>query len=174
MGVHNTTIQEWLSILEASYLLFLLKPYRNNLNKRLIKSPKLYFYDTGLACTLLGITSVSSLTVHPLRGALFENFMIVELCKHRLHRGLPSNVYFWRDNSGLEVDCIVEQEGTLSLIEFKSTQTLATFSSGNLQKLQNIMNPSHAVSYIVYGGDKSFVQDRIQVLKWQQVTGTVN
>lgn len=174
VGVHNTTIQEWLSILEASYLLFLLKPYHNNLNKRLIKSPKLYFYDTGLACTLLGITSVSSLTVHPLRGALFENLMIGELFKYRLHHGLLPSVYFWRDNSGLEVDCIVEKEGTLSLVEFKSTQTLTTFFSGNLQKLQKIMNHSRAVSYIVYGGDKSFVQDRIQVLKWQQVTSTVH
>lgn len=174
VGVHNTTIKEWFSILEASYLLFLLKPYHNNLHKRLIKSPKLYFYDTGLACTLLGITSVSSLTVHPLRGALFENLMIGELLKYRLHSGLLPNVYFWRDNSGLEVDCIVEQEGTLSLIEFKSTQTLTTFSSGTLKKLQKIINNIHVVPYIVYGGDKSFVQNQIQVLKWQQVTSTAH
>lgn len=174
VGVHNTTIKEWLSILEASYVLFLLKPYHNNLNKRLIKSPKLYFYDTGLACTLLGITSVSSLTLHPLRGALFENLMIGELLKYRLHRGLLPNVYFWRDNSGLEVDCIVEKEGALSLVEFKSTQTLTTFSSGNLKNLQKIMNNMRVVPHIVYGGNKSFTQNQIQVLKWQQVTSTIH
>ena len=100
--------------------------------------------------------------------------MIVELLKHRLHNGSSPNLYFWRDTGGLEVDCIIEKEGIVSLVEFKSTQTLTSFASGNLKKVQKIMSHISAVPYIVYGGNKSFYKDKIQILTWQQVTSTVH
>lgn len=169
VGVNDKTIKEWLSILEATYIAFTLPPYYNNFNKRLIKSPKLYFYDTGLACTLLGIHDASSLIWHPLQGSLFENFIIAELLKRHFNRGLLPQFYFWRDNTGTEVDCLIEGGGKVLAIEIKSTQTLTTFPTGNLKKLTTLMSNNRIEPYIVYGGEQSFNNQGIKVLSWKNL-----
>ncbi len=107
-GITHNTAKSWLSILEAGYIIFLLKPYHKNFNKRLIKMPKLYFYDTGLACFLLGIQNTSQLATHYLRGSLFESFVLSELIKERFNKGIEPNCYYWRDKTGNEIDCVIE------------------------------------------------------------------
>jgi len=117
-GISTPTAREWISILEASYIIFFVQPYFNNFNKRLTKSPKLYFYDTGLACSLLGIDSPQLLAQHSMRGGLFECFIISDLCKQYLNRGKRPPVYFWRDLNGrIEVDCIIDDGGKLFPID---------------------------------------------------------
>lgn len=110
-GTSHTTMRQWLNILEASYLIFFLQPFHQSFNKRLIKMPKLYFYDTGLACTLLGLEKENQLETHYLKGALFENLIVLEIFKRRLNQGLPANLYFWRDRTGHEVDLLAEWGG---------------------------------------------------------------
>ncbi|NDE74058.1 MAG: ATP-binding protein, partial [Betaproteobacteria bacterium] len=122
-GVTHKTIGAWLSVLEAGYLIFLLQPHHKNFGKRLVKTPKLYFHDTGLAAYLMGIQDANHLSIHPARGALFENLVISELLKQRFNQGLPSNLYFWRNNTGDEVDLLIEQGDFLVPVEIKSGQT---------------------------------------------------
>jgi uncharacterized protein len=123
LGLAQTTIKAWLSILEASYITFRLLPYHTHFGKRLVKTPKLYFYDTGLAAWLLGIHDVATMNVHPMRGALFENFMILQYLKFCKNTGRNDHLYFWRDNTGNEMDLLIERAGVLSAIEFKSGAT---------------------------------------------------
>lgn len=132
-GISPTTAKGWLSILEASYIIFPLQPYFSNFSKRLIKSPKLYFYDTGLAAYLLRITSAEQLTSHYAKGLLFENLVILELLKQRLAKGLQPDLYFWRDTSGHEVDCLADWDGKLMAYEIKSS---ATFNPSLIEGLQ--------------------------------------
>ena len=119
-GVDSKTVLSWLGLLESSYILFQLQPWHNNLNKRIIKSPKLYFYDTGLLCTLLRISSKQGLKQHPMYGAIFENWCVAELCKNRLNRGERDGLYFFRDSTGNEIDVIMEKETGSLAIEIKS------------------------------------------------------
>jgi uncharacterized protein len=116
-GITHNTAKAWISVLEASYLVFQLRPHHTNFNKRLVKTPKLYFYDTGLAARLLGIRTAEQLVNHPLRGNLFETFVVAELVKSRLNRGESHGLYFWRDSSGNEVDVIAERGNHLMPIE---------------------------------------------------------
>jgi predicted AAA+ superfamily ATPase len=132
LGVAQTTARDWLAVLEATYVAFRLPPYHVNFGKRLVKTPKLYFHDTGLAAWLLGITDASTMNVHPMRGALFENLCIAEYGKHLRHSGAAGTPYFWRDNIGNEVDLLVERAGTLWPVEMKSG---ATFQAAWLQGL---------------------------------------
>ena len=169
LGVHETTIKEWFSMLEASYIAFTLKPYYNNFNKRLVKTPKLYFYDTGLACVLLGITNLQQLQFHTSLGPLFENFVIVELLKMQFNQGLVPNIYFWRESSGTEVDCLLEHNGQVIPIEIKSTQTLTSFATKNFKRLQKVMGARLSRPYIVYGGEQSFTQGEVQVTSWKDL-----
>ena len=133
VGVSAVTIKEWIAVLEATYILIRLEPYFENFGKRLIKSPKLYFADTGLACYLLGIESVEQLVHDPLYGNLFENWVIVELMKARYNQGLEPRLYFYRDVSGKEVDLLSQRGGRLFPIEIKSSKT---FSSSFLDGLR--------------------------------------
>jgi uncharacterized protein len=126
LGLAQTTIKAWLSILEASYITFRLMPYHTHFGKRLVKTPKLYFYDTGLVAWLLGIHDVQTMNVHPMRGALFENFMILQYLKFCKNTGRNDHLYFWRDNTGNEMDLLIERAGVLSAIEFKSGATFNT------------------------------------------------
>ena len=123
LGVAQTTARDWLAVLEASYIAFRLPPYHSNFGKRLVKTPKLYFHDTGLAAWLLGITDVAALQFHPMRGALFENMAVVEYLKHCRQQGLANGLYFWRDNIGNEVDLLIERAGELWPVEMKSGAT---------------------------------------------------
>ena len=132
LGVAQTTARDWLTILEATYVAFRLAPYHTNFGKRLVKTPKLYFHDTGLAAWLLGITDAQTMNVHPMRGALFENLCIAEYGKHLRHAGAAGTPYFWRDNIGNEVDLLIDRAGVLQPVEFKSG---ATFQPAWLQSL---------------------------------------
>lgn len=142
-GIATTTARSWMSLLEASYIIHLLPPYHNNFNKRLVKMPKLYFYDTGLACSLLGLEEEKQLDTHYLKGNLFENAVIIEVLKARYNQGKSLNLYFWRDHTGHEIDLIGEWGGTLHAIEIKST---ATFKSELLKPLNYFMDLTKTTS----------------------------
>ena len=132
-GVDVKTIQSWMGILENSYIIYLLRPHFKSFNKRLVKRPKLYFYDTGLACALLGIQTAKELSTNMYRGALFENMVISEMIKARFNAGLPMNLYYWRDNSGHEVDVIIDSAGKLYPVEIKSGHTALDSNFKTLQ-----------------------------------------
>ena len=154
-GITHNTAKEWLSVLRASYIVFLLQPHFKNFNKRLVKTPKLYFYDTGLLCYLLEITNYSEINTHALRGPIFESWVISELIKGRFNRGLKENLYFWRDNTGNEVDCIIEQGNNLLALEIKSGQTISKDFFKGLLYWSKISGIKTADTYLVYGGDQS-------------------
>lgn len=132
-GISHTTARQWLTILEASYITFTLQPYHKNFNKRLMKMPKLYFYDTGLACNLLGLEKETQVETHYLKGALFENLMVLEVLKGRVNQGLPPNIYFWRDVTGHEVDLIGEWGGIIRAMEIKCGATFQVSYTKNLK-----------------------------------------
>ena len=125
-GVDQKTVRAWLNVLEASFILFRLQPHRTSFRKRLVKTPKLYFYDVGLAARLIGIESVEQMSTHLSRGALFENWVITEYLKRRWNAGKQSNLFFWRSHSGLEVDLVLEQGPGLSPVEIKSGATVSS------------------------------------------------
>lgn len=148
-GVSHTTARHWLTVLEASYVVFLLPPFYANIRKRLVKSPKLYFYDVGLASYLIGIEHAGQLATHPLRGALFENAVIVEALKHRFNRGYRSNLSFFRDARGLECDLLYENGNGIGAIEIKSSATVA--SDDALNRIARVL-PQISGKVVVYGG----------------------
>lgn len=152
-GVSSPTIKSWMSLLEASYIAFLLPPYYANINKRLTKTPKVYFYDTGLLCFLLGIEDSQQLALHPLRGAIFENLAVIELLKERLNNGKLPNLYFYRENSGREVDIIRSEKEGLYAFEVKSSQTFNKSFVRNLKYLKEILGENTKNTYVVYDGD---------------------
>jgi len=168
-GVTHKTIGAWLSVLEAGYLIFLLQPHHKNFGKRLVKTPKLYFHDTGLAAYLMGIQDANHLSIHPARGALFENLVISELLKQRFNQGLPSNLYFWRNNTGDEVDLLIEQGEYLMPVEIKSGQTFnADFLTG-LTKWMRYAGATALPAQLVYGGDDTMTRQGVQVRSWRNL-----
>jgi predicted AAA+ superfamily ATPase len=166
-GITHNTAKAWLTVLQAGYITFMLQPHYKNFNKRLIKSPKLYFYDTGLLCYLLGINSADELLTHPFRGSIFESWVISELLKGRFNRGLRENLYFWRDNTGNEVDCIIEQGERLLALEIKSGQTVTTDSLKGLRYWSKISNAKGPDAYLVYGGDMDQTRKDGMVTGWK-------
>jgi predicted AAA+ superfamily ATPase len=125
VGVDVKTIGSWIGVLETSFIVFRLNPYHKNFNKRIVKMPKLYFYDTGLAVALLGVENITQLALHPFKGSLFENLVIVDFLKRRYNKGKTNNLFFWRDNTGNEVDLLFESGDLLIPIEIKSGQTIS-------------------------------------------------
>lgn len=168
-GVSHTTARKWLSVLEAGYIVFLLQPHHQNFGKRLVKTPKLYFHDTGLAAFLLGIRDPEHLSIHSSRGALFENFVISELLKKRFNAGLSANLYFWRNNIGDEIDVILEQGSKLQPIEIKSAQTIAPQFMSGLNKWMGIAGDSALPPQLIYGGTESMLRNGIQILSWHAI-----
>ena len=150
-GVSHTTAREWLTILEASYIVFRLQPYHANIRKRLTKAPKLYFYDVGLASYLIGIEDARQVTTHPLRGSLFENVVVIEALKHRLNRGHQPNLWFFRDSSGLECDLLLEAGRGMAAIEAKSGSTVSGDFFTPLNKVAELV-PNIVSRTVVYGG----------------------
>ena len=150
-GVSHTTAREWLTVLEASYIVFQLQPYHSNVQKRLIKSPKLYFYDVGLASYLIGIENAKQIATHPLRGPLFENAVVMETLKHRFNRGRQSNLSFFRNVQGLECDLFYETGQGIGAIEVKSGATLAADYFDALNRVANRV-PEVTSTLVVYGG----------------------
>jgi len=153
VGVSVVTIQEWISVLEASYILFRLPPFYRNIGKRLIKAPKLYFYDTGLACFLLGIENKNQLATHPLRGAVFENLVILEFLKNRLNQGKLPNLLYYRDKSQNEVDILQEQGNQIHAFEIKSAKSFHKDFLSNLNYLKKILGEDLRSTQLIYDGE---------------------
>ena len=167
-GITHNTVKSWISVLEASYIIFLLRPHHANFKKRLVKMPKLYFYDVGLASWLLGIRSTEHIMTHPLRGSLFETFIIAELMKSRLNKGENTDLYFWRDSNGNEVDVIAEKEGKLVPIEIKSGKTLSKDSFSGLKKWLAFARDKAVHPMLLYGGEQYYQHQDIQVVGWEK------
>jgi uncharacterized protein len=168
-GIAQGTARAWLSVLEASYLLILLPPYHRNFGKRLVKTPKLYFLDTGLAAWLLGIRDTTMLALHPLRGALFETLIIGECIKDRYNAGLPADLYFWRDNNGLEADLLFEVRGRLQPAEIKSGQSVTVDYIRAGQKSGRFAGDEAEVPWLIYGGDQSYLRSGVRVIGWRDL-----
>ena len=166
-GVTHNTAKAWISVMEASYIVHLLPPYHRNFGKRLIKSPKLYFLDTGLAAALAGIREAGELMIHPMRGALFESWVIAELLKHRFNRGQPADIHFWRDSSGNEVDAVIERGTRLHALEVKSGKTIAADYLAGLERFTRIA--ANATASLVYAGDEGQRRSRAAIFGWRDI-----
>lgn len=153
LGVSAPTIKSWLSLLHTSYIAFPLQPYYSNIGKRLTKTPKIYFYDTGLLCRLLEIESAEQLQKHPLRGAIFENLAVIELLKERLNKARLPKLYFYRESSGKEVDIIRQTGLKMDLFEIKSGKTYNSQFSKNMQYLKTLFGDTVSGATVVYDGD---------------------
>jgi len=167
-GVSDRTARDWLSVLEASHLVWLLPPWHENLGKRLTKAHKLYFCDVGLATWLVGITQAAQLSSHPLRGALFENLVVMEFVKHALHRGERPDMHFFRDSNGLEVDLLVGNglpPGQLGLVEIKSGQTVSSSWFKPMERVAQALGPSRiGRRMMIYGGSEHQVRQGVEVV----------
>jgi len=168
-GISSVTAKQWLSVLESSYIVTLLQPHHRNFGKRLVKAPKLYFCDVGLAAWLLGIRDATTLDTHAARGALFETYVISELTKQRLNAGQPRDLYFWRDSAGNEVDVLIETAEGLKAIEIKSGSTFASDWTDGLKKWQKFAGDEAAQPALVYGGSASYAREGLQVWGWRDV-----
>lgn len=176
-GVSHNTARAWMSVLEASFVTFTLKPWHKNLGKRLVRRPKLYFWDTGLLCHLLGIREPRELDRHPLRGAVFENMVVAELAKTAHHRGQRPRMWFYRDQRQLEVDVVIEQGGSILAVEAKSGQTIASdFFSGlaAFDALRKAADPAARTrSVLVYGGETEQRRSVGDAVSWRAVDGVL-
>jgi predicted AAA+ superfamily ATPase len=171
-GITQPTAREWLSVLAASYLVVQLPPYHRNFGKRLVKTPKLYFLDPGLAAWLLGIRSAAALATHAMRGALFESWAVSEYIKARCNAGLSPALHFWRDHAGHEVDLIIEAEdGRLDAVELKSGLTYAEDWVHALHKWQGFAGDAAGRASVVYGGDNSYERQGVEVRSWRRWPG---
>ena len=150
-GVTHVTVRQWLTLLEASYVAFTLPPWHANIRKRLVRSPKLYFHDVGLACCLLGIEHAGQVATHPLRGPLFENMVVVEALKHRFNRGWSSNLSFFRDSRGLECDLLCRTGNRVAAIEIKSGATINSDFFSALGRVAELV-PDVSARAVVHGG----------------------
>ncbi len=168
-GITHNTVKSWLGVLVASFIAYVLPPHHRNFRKRMVKAPKLHFYDTGLVCSLLGVTNRSQLEIHPLRGNLFETFVVSELMKYRCNRGLPENLYFWRDKTGHEIDCIMEDGTDLTLVEIKSAQTIAGDFFRNLDYWSGISGATRAKRVVIYGGEQFQKRSGVTVVGWKNI-----
>lgn len=175
-GITHNTAKAWISVLESSYLVFLLRPHSVNFNKRLVKMPKIYFYDVGLVSWLLGIRTIEQIATHPLRGSIFETFIISELIKARMNKGEKPSFFFWRDSNGNEIDLIVEQGTKLMPVEIKSGRTVTKEAFAGLEKWCALANHKAVLPTLIYGGDESYNQKGIKVISWgdsgQLLSGT--
>ena len=168
VGVSSNTITQWLSILEASFLVFSLAPWSVNIGKRLVKSPKIYFYDVGLACWLLGIKTVEQLQHHPLRGALFENLVVLEVLKSLRNQGLRDPLYFFRDSNGLEIDLLLDHANGLQLVEIKASQTVSAPLFKNLRTVSTLLGDLVRSQHLIYGGAERQDRTGVEVLPYGQ------
>ncbi len=178
-GISNMTARRWISVLEASYILFFLPPFYKNFSKRLIKMPKMYFYDTGLACNLLNIENEQQLSSIHLKGALYENIVVLEILKGRLNRARKPNLYFWRDSAGHEIDIIAEWGGTLKAIEIKSGTTVQPDFIKNVRYFCDLatQDPSETIPakpYLIYGGDLNGIFMQTKLIPFTEIDSTLH
>ena len=168
LGIDHKTVQSWMSILETSYTAFLLRPFYRNIGKRLTKTPKVYFYDTGLVCYLLGIENAQQLQHHPLRGAIFENMVVCEMLKKRYNQGLKNNLLFYRDKSS-EVDVLQEEAGKLHAYEIKSAERFNPEFTKTLTYLQKLLGDDLASSCVVYSGDEELKRPHLGLVNFRNI-----
>jgi predicted AAA+ superfamily ATPase len=154
-------------VLEASYITFQLRPHYSNFNKRLVKASKLYFYDVGLVSWLLGIQAPEQMETHPLRGSVFETFVVSKLMKSNLNRGDRPNFFFWRDSNGLEVDVLIEQGGKIAPVEIKSGKTVTREFFTSLEKWTALAGDLAANPTQIYGGNESYRHKGISIIGWE-------
>jgi uncharacterized protein len=164
-GVDTKTVQSWIGILESSFIIFLLRPYFNNYNKTVVKRPKLFFYDTSIVCSLLRITETIHLVPHPLRGAIFENMVVSDILKSKIHHGLHNQLYYWRDKAGHEIDLIIDAPNNLLPIEIKSGKTISQDYFKNIRYWKKLSSVENGI--ILYGGEQEQkTSDGLKVQKW--------
>ncbi|OFY83052.1 MAG: AAA family ATPase [Bacteroidetes bacterium RIFCSPLOWO2_12_FULL_35_15] len=168
-GIDVKTVNSWLSILQSSYIIYLIPPHQKNFNKRVVKTPKLYFIDTGLACSLLGIRQEKEVANSHFRGALFENYVVTELLKLKYNSGSYTNIFFWRDNKGVEIDILLDNGSTLFPIQIKASQT---FQESHLKPMQQWNNFSGNVGgLLLYDGEQEFTRkDKIRMQNWKTIS----
>lgn len=167
-GISDNTVQRWITILEASYIVFRLYPYFGNFSKRLVKTPKLYFYDPGLMCYLLNIKE-SDLTESSYRGNIFESFIIADLLKHAHNAGEVPAIYYWKDKTGHEVDCIIEQGNTLTAIEIKAGRTVSQRFFEGLEYWQTLDKPKPSHNFVIYGASAQQARGYANLISWQSI-----
>ncbi len=170
-GVTHNTAKSWISVLEASYIVHVLLPHHRNFNKRLVKTPKLYFLDTGLVAWLLGIQNHEQLATHPARGDLFETWVVSELLKARCNRALESNLFFWRDRSGHEVDIVLDLGTGVSAVEIKSGRTVNRDFFKGLEYWRKLTGETPGPLWLVYGGEQGQSRSGIGVVPWKELDG---
>ncbi len=168
-GITHNTAKAWISALEASYIVTTLRPHFTNFGKRLVKTPKLYFVDPGLAAWLLEISDPNQLRSHPLRGPLFETWVVSELLKGRMNRGLASNLYFWRDRRGLEVDVVLDRGDSLIPIEVKSGKTVASDFYRSINRFAELAGAAAGQGFVVYGGEREEKRQNARALPWSEI-----
>lgn len=170
LGVDNKTATSWLSVLTASYVVYLLPPYFENISKRLIKSPKLYFTDPGLAAYLLDIESPEQLSRDKMRGKIFENYVVMEAVKHRMNAGREGGVYFYRDSNGNEVDLLLKEEGRIQAFEIKSSMTYTKDFEKTLRNLPSWLNTPVERRAVVYAGDFENTAGEINIINYRNLS----
>jgi uncharacterized protein len=169
-SISPNTAKSWMAVLQASYIVYLLKPYFKNFNKRIIKTPKLYFYDAGLAARLLGIEREKQLVNHACRGALFETLIVGELLKKRYNAGQPSNLYFWRDRTGNEIDILLDKGSQLLPVEIKSGLTINQSYFKGLRKWVELAGTDAGKPYLIYAGNNNQKRLTVSVLSWRDIS----
>lgn len=168
-GISHSTASAWLNILEATYIIFRLEPHYKNFSKRLIKSPKLFFYDTGLLCFLLDVKSAVELETHPSRGAIMENWVATEIIKTRFNAHKQKNIYFWRDNKGNEIDFIVDDGQKLIPVEVKSGLTITSDFFKNIFYWLKLAGKLAGKGYLIYAGKENQFRTEVNVLGWKSI-----
>ena len=168
-GIEQKTVKSWLSVLEASYIIYQVKPHYQRFRKRLTKSSKLYFYDVGFAAYLLGISSPKHVLSHPLKGLLFENFIVCEFLKNRFNNVKDSNIYFFRDHVGNEVDLILDYGNTLYSVEIKSAETVNYEFLKGLNFYKNLSGEKNSKRFLVYAGDKNYEMNHVKIFSYKNL-----
>ena len=167
-GITHNTAKAWISVLEASYIVFQLRPHHMNFNKRLVKSSKLYFYDVGLVSWLLGIQTPQQLETHPLRGNIFETFVVAELMKSFLNRGERPSLHFWRDSNGVEVDILIEHGGRIIPVEIKSGKTVTSNFFSGLERWTALSGDMAINPTLIYGGTENYRHKGVRIIGWRE------
>jgi predicted AAA+ superfamily ATPase len=168
-GVAHNTARAWISVLEASYIVYRLSPHHKNFSKRLIKRPKLYFYDSGLVARLLGIRSPEELRHHPLRGNLFESWVVSEVQKWRFHNRQPLPIHFWREHKGREIDLLIETGNKVVAVEVKAGATINADFFRDLEYYRNLVSGYLKASFLVYGGDQQQTRSKNVIIPWSNI-----
>lgn len=169
LGTDSKTIQRWLSILETSYIAFTLEPWHNNLSKRVVKTPKLYFYDTGLLCHLLGIRNKEALLTSPYKGAIFENYVLLECLKTHKSLGRNMNYYFWRDSNQNEIDLLVVEGSNIQCIEMKASQTVRSEHIQALHYLDTYIQNAELSHFLVNFSEETQTRSKETILTWKDI-----